>query len=50
MLQEVRRGNEYGQIYSLSFSRGGNWLVCTSDSNIVHIFAALLTPQNVLSL
>jgi len=40
MLQEVRRGNEYGVIYSLSFSRGGNWLSCTSDSNIVHVFAS----------
>lgn len=41
LLQELRRGNEYAQIYSLSFSRGGNWLSCTSDSNNVHVFASI---------
>lgn len=44
LLQEVRRGNEYGMIYSLSFSRAGNWLCCTSDSNIVHVFASVPSP------
>jgi WD40 repeat protein len=44
LLQEVRRGNEYGMIYSLSFSRTGSWLCCTSDSNIVHFFASLPSP------
>lgn len=44
LLQEVRRGNEYGMIYSLSFSRAGNWLCCTSDSNIVHVFASTPSP------
>jgi WD40 repeat protein len=38
MIQEVRRGNEYAMIYSLSFSKGGNWLSCSSDSNTIHIF------------
>lgn len=47
LLQELRRGNEYGQIYSLSFSRGGNWLSCTSDSNKVHVFASVPSPQGV---
>jgi WD repeat-containing protein 45 len=47
LLQEVRRGNEYGMIYSLAFSRAGNWLSCTSDSNIVHFFACLPTPETV---
>lgn len=47
LLQEVRRGNEYGMIYSLAFSRAGNWLCCTSDSNIVHVFAILPSPETV---
>jgi hypothetical protein len=47
MLQEVRRGNEFGVIYSLAFSRGGNWLACTSDSNFVHVFASLPTKEEV---
>jgi WD40 repeat protein len=38
MIQEFRRGNEYAMIYSMSFSKGGNWLSCSSDSNIIHIF------------
>jgi WD40 repeat protein len=47
LLQEVRRGNEYGMVYSLSFSRAGNWLACTSDSNIVHVFASTPCPETV---
>ena len=31
MIQEFRRGNEYAMIYSMSFSKGGNWLSCSSD-------------------
>ncbi len=50
MIQEVRRGNEFGLIYSLSFSRGGDWLACTSDSNIVHVFASLPSPDEVTNL
>jgi len=44
LLQEVRRGNEYGTIYSMCFSRGGNWLSCSSDSNIIHVFASKSCP------
>lgn len=49
LLQEVRRGNEYGMVYSLAFSRGGNWLCCTSDSSIVHVFAVVPSPEAVPS-
>lgn len=46
-IQEVRRGNEYGMIYSMGFSKAGNWLTCTSDSNIVHVFACKSCPEEV---
>jgi WD40 repeat protein len=49
LLQEVRRGNEFGMIYSLNFSRGGNWLCCTSDSDVVHVFASIPNPESVNS-
>lgn len=46
LLQEVRRGNEFGMIYSLNYSRGGNWLCCTSDSDVVHVFASIPNPES----
>ena len=47
MIQEVRRGNEFATIYSLSFSYEGNWLAVSSDSNNLHIFAIQPTEEEV---
>ena len=47
MLQEVRRGNEFATIYSLAFSRLGNWLAVSSDSCNLHIFVVHPTPAEV---
>ena len=41
-LQELRRGLEYAQIYSLSFDSTSMWLVMSCDSGSVHIFNLLL--------
>ena len=38
MIQEVRRGNEFATIYSIAFSKEGNWLAVSSDSCNLHIF------------
>lgn len=37
-LQELRRGMEYAQIYSLSFDMPSKWLACSSDTGTIHIF------------
>lgn len=47
MLQEVRRGNEFATIYSIAFSRHGNWLAVSSDSCNLHVFAIKYTESEV---
>mmetsp|Transcript_108022 Transcript_108022/g.161615 ORF Transcript_108022/g.161615 Transcript_108022/m.161615 type:complete len:177 (+) Transcript_108022:197-727(+) len=44
-LQELRRGTEYAQIYSLSFEPKGRWIACSSDSGTIHIFCLKLTTK-----
>lgn len=38
-IQELRRGMEYAQIFSLCFDPTGFWLACSSDSKTIHIFS-----------
>jgi len=38
MLQELRRGTEKAEIYSIAFNRTGQWLAVSSDRGTVHIF------------
>ncbi len=47
MIQEVRRGNEFATIYSIAFSREGNWLAVSSDSCNLHIFVVKPTEGEV---
>jgi len=37
-LQELRRGFEYAQIYSLAFDPFEKWLAISCDSGTIHIF------------
>lgn len=37
-LQELRRGREKADIYSICFDLKSQWLACTSDRNTIHIF------------
>ena len=37
-LQELRRGMEYAQIFSISFDLPSKWLACSSDTKTIHIF------------
>ncbi|KAM1051840.1 hypothetical protein ACFX19_033919 [Malus domestica] len=39
LLQEVRRGAERAEIYSLAFSSGAQWLAVSSDKGTVHVFS-----------
>lgn len=38
LLQEVRRGTDKAEIYSLAFNASSSMLACTSDKGTVHIF------------
>ncbi|KAB2630196.1 autophagy-related protein 18a-like [Pyrus ussuriensis x Pyrus communis] len=38
LLQEVRRGAERAEIFSLAFSSGAQWLAASSDKGTVHVF------------
>ena len=38
-LQEVRRGADKAEIYSIAFSPTTQWLACSSDRGTIHIFA-----------
>jgi WD40 repeat protein len=39
LIQEVRRGSEYAQVFSLSFDQSSKWLAVSSDTTTVHIFS-----------
>ncbi|KAM0992046.1 hypothetical protein ACFX2I_010313 [Malus domestica] len=39
LLQEVRRGAERAEIFSLAFSSGAQWLAASSDKGTVHVFS-----------
>ena len=38
-IQEVRRGSDKAEIYSISFDRYSKYLACSSDKGTIHIFA-----------
>jgi len=38
-LQELRRGADVAEIYSICFSKDSKWLTLSSDKNTVHVFA-----------
>ena len=37
-LQEVRRGSDKAEIYSICFDKMANWIACSSDKGTIHIF------------
>ncbi|KAL4468832.1 hypothetical protein ABPG74_005335 [Tetrahymena malaccensis] len=45
LLQELRRGSEYAQIYSIAFHPKGTFVACSSDSGTIHIFALKQTED-----
>ncbi|EGR30104.1 hypothetical protein IMG5_142140 [Ichthyophthirius multifiliis] len=47
LLQELRRGSEYAQIYSIAFNPRGNFVAISSDSGTIHIFAVKQTDEDV---
>ncbi|GFP85629.1 autophagy-related protein 18a [Phtheirospermum japonicum] len=45
--QEVRRGADRAEIYSLAFSPTAQWLAVSSDKGTVHVFGLKVTSGNV---
>lgn len=41
-LQELRRGADKAEIYSLAFNYTSKWLACSSDKGTVHVFSIAL--------
>lgn len=37
-IQEVRRGTDKAEIYSIAFDRQSKWIACSSDKGTIHIF------------
>ncbi|KAK1319487.1 Autophagy-related protein 18a [Acorus calamus] len=44
LLQEVRRGADRAEIYSLAFSANTQWLAVSSDKGTVHVFSLKANP------
>jgi len=38
-LQEVRRGTDRAEIYSLTIDKNSKWIACSSDKGTIHLFA-----------
>jgi WD40 repeat protein len=38
-IQEVRRGSDKAEIYSIAFDMNARWIAATSDKGTCHIFA-----------
>ncbi|XP_073152857.1 autophagy-related protein 18a-like [Henckelia pumila] len=47
LLQEVRRGADRAEIYSLAFSPTAQWLAVSSDKDTVHVFSLKVNLGNV---
>ncbi len=45
LIQELLRGNEYANVYSLATDPRGLWLAIASDSCNVHMFALKALPE-----
>lgn len=46
LIQELRRGIDRAQIYSLDFHSTSHWIVCSSDTGTVHIYSIASQIQN----
>lgn len=45
LLQEVRRGADRAEIYSLAFSSKAQWLAVSSDKGTVHVFSLKIDSE-----
>ncbi|KAJ0079987.1 hypothetical protein Patl1_22567 [Pistacia atlantica] len=49
LLQEVRRGADRAEIYSLAFSKTAQWLAVSSDKGTVHVFGLKIHSDTSLT-
>ena len=38
LIKELRRGNDFAEIYSINFDKNSNYLICGSSKGTIHIF------------
>lgn len=46
-LQEVRRGSDKAEIYSIAFDKNSYWIACSSDKGTIHIFHVTKTMSKI---
>jgi WD40 repeat protein len=46
LLQELRRGTEYAEIYSIAFNKENTFLCCSSDKGTIHVFNLKIEISN----
>jgi WD repeat-containing protein 45 len=46
-LQEVRRGSDKAEIYSIAFDKNSHWIACSSDKGTIHIFHVTKTMARI---
>lgn len=46
-LQEVRRGSDKAEIYSIAFDKNSKWIACSSDKGTIHIFTVTKNLQKI---
>ncbi|KAL9228174.1 hypothetical protein vseg_003782 [Gypsophila vaccaria] len=49
LLQEVRRGADRAEIYSLAFSTTAQWLAVSSDKGTIHVFGLKVNSGSVIN-
>ncbi len=46
-LQEVRRGSDKAEIYSIAFDKHSHWIACSSDKGTIHIWHVTKTMSKI---
>jgi WD repeat-containing protein 45 len=46
-IQELRRGTDKAEIYSISFDKLSNYIACSSDKGTIHIFAVTKSEGHI---
>jgi WD40 repeat protein len=46
LIQELRRGIDRAEIYSLAFHSSSKWIACSSNTGTVHVYSIISEVQN----
>ena len=47
-LQEVRRGSDKAEIYSIAFDKNSDFIACSSDKGTIHIFTVVKGKERIV--